>query len=362
MHKFKLLFLSALLLSSYGLAAAEQNNTAEQVRKVKLYSVEQNGSAGIRTFPADIVSERSADISFKVSGQIKLFNVKKGELVKKGQILAALDDTDYQVQVDSARATYSLARAQYERIRESARKAVTTAAQLDEATANMEQAKASLDNASNQLAYTVIKAPFDGMVADTYKEQEEYVGAATAILALIQIEPLNVSFDAPASLLARLSADTSTRKYHPSVIFDQLPNQSFSADIKEISAIPDQGTRSYAVTLTLPKPQGINSIILPGMTVKVVVDMGQLLNDGHSGVLVPVESIFYRPGSEAKYVWLYDSNSHKISAKPVKGDELVGNRLVVTEGLKKGDQIVAAGTYLLYEGQEVAPWISMEDK
>ena len=362
MHKFKLLFLSVLLFSSYGLAATEQNDAAEQIRKVKLYSVDQNGSAGIRTFPADIVSQQNADISFKVPGQIKLFTVKKGEFVKKGQLLAALDNTDYQVQVDSAKAGYSLASAQFERIRESTEKAVTTAAQLDEARATLQQAKASLDNASNQLAYTVIKAPFDGMIADTYMEQEEYVGAAVPVLTLIQIEPLNVSFDAPASLLSRLTANAKVRQYQPSVIFDQLPNISFPAEVKEISAIPDQGTRSYSVTLILPKPKEINSIVFPGMTAKVKVDVGQLLDDGRNGLLAPVEAVFYRPGSEDKYIWLYDPDSHKISAKPVKGDELRGNSILITEGLHKGDQIVAAGAYLLYEGQTVSPWISMEDK
>ncbi|WP_428241386.1 efflux RND transporter periplasmic adaptor subunit [Gynuella sp.] len=363
MHQFKLLLFAALLCSFCSFATAEGEVTASnQTRKVKLYRVEQNGVAGIRTFPADIVSENSANLSFKVPGQIKSLSIKKGEMVRKGQVLATLDDTDYRVQMDSANASYSLASAQYERIRESALKAVTTAAQLDEARASLEQAKAALDNATNQLAYTVIKAPFDGMVADTYQDQEEYVGAATPVLTLIQVEPLNVAFDAPASLLARLSDHVKAKEYHPAVIFDQLPGRTFTSTFKEMTTIPDAGTRSYSIVLSLPKPAEINGIVLPGMTAKVLVDIGELLDNGKIGVLAPVESVFYRPGSENKYVWLYDESTHTISARAVQGDELLGNSIVITEGLNKGDQIVAAGTYLLYEGQTITPWTSMGDK
>jgi RND family efflux transporter MFP subunit len=363
MHRSKLLFIAALLCSFCFFAMAEEGAlTSKLVRKVKLYRVEQNGIAGIRTFPADIVSENSANLSFKVPGQIKTLSIKKGEMVKKGQVLATLDDTDYRVQVDSANASYSLARAQYERIRESARKAVTTAMQFDEARASLEQAKAALDNATNQLAYTIIKSPFDGMVADTYQDQEEYVGAATPVLTLIQVEPLNVAFDAPASLMAQLSDNVKTKKYHPSVTFNQLPGRTFSSTFKEVTAIPGSGTRSYSVVLSLPKPAELTGIILPGMTANVLVDIGELLDAEQTGMLAPIESVFYRPGAEDKYTWLYDESTNTISAKKVQGDEVIGSSVVITDGLKKGDQIVAAGTYLLSEGQKIVPWTSMGDK
>ncbi|MFG1490000.1 biotin/lipoyl-binding protein, partial [Oceanospirillum sp. HFRX-1_2] len=91
--------------------------SAEVIRPVKLTTIGHQ-SVNIRYFPAEFVASQETDLAFRVSGELNKLPVSEGVMVKKGQVLAALDDQDFVLNVKQRQTAYNLAKLQHQRISE----------------------------------------------------------------------------------------------------------------------------------------------------------------------------------------------------------------------------------------------------
>ena len=116
----KLSYFTLLLASSFLLAACEKPvETFKAVsRPVKTIVIAGQTVNDTRTFPAEVDAIQKADISFRVSGKIQKILVREGDEVKKGQILAELDPTDFKITLNDRQASYSTAKANFDRAKE----------------------------------------------------------------------------------------------------------------------------------------------------------------------------------------------------------------------------------------------------
>ncbi len=454
-----LLFLclpAALLLSACDQAPAPQEQAP---RLVKLFTVEDPAGARLREFPARLKATEEAELSFRIGGQLKTLNVLQGQPVKRGQLIASLDDADQRLRLRDRQASYDLANAQFKRIAQllerqmisrseydqrkaaldSASAALSLARQeldytrilapfdgvaanthvdnfhvvqakqpivtlqsgdsLDDADqrlrlrdrqasydlanaqfkriaqllerqmisrAEYDQRKATLDSASaalslarQELEYTSILAPFDAVVASTHVDNFQVVQAKQPVVTLQSGNQLDVLFQMPENLLTNLRSREENRDYHPSVILDSLPGREFEAVYKEHSTQPDPKTLTYQVTLSMPRPEGLN--LLPGMSATVKVDLAQVSRDLGSRLLVPVEAVFSPDdsGPEVKQVWVAREQDGvlRLTARQVEVGQLSRNSIEVLSGIEPGEQIVAVGGAELEEGQAVRPWV-----
>lgn len=347
---------SALLLSG---CQKEESTDArpEIIRPVKLAAIGHQ-SVSIRYFPAEFIASQETDLAFRVSGELQQLPVTEGEKVRQGQVLAALDDQDFLLNVKQRQTAYDLAKLQHQRISAMVKQRAATQAQLDEVQTSMEQAETALQQARNQLAYSVIKAPYDGVIAKVYADNFEFVSATAPIVKLENAETIDVRFQVPEDLIARIRKDSTT--YLPQVTVESLPGVVFDARYKEHSTNPDPSTKGYDVILTMPRPNPDSVTLLPGMTAEVKVNVNELLGDP-SFWLVPVEAVFMdeaKPvSSEERSVWVYNPDDHRLSKREVTIGELEGDMIQVTSGLQEGEQIVAAGVHALKAGMEVRPWV-----
>lgn len=332
----------------------------EQPRPVKLITVGASADSEIRRFPAVVAATQTADLTFRVGGEVTELPWRPGHEVQQGDLIAALDPTDYELAAAQARARAELAQAQYDRLAQLINQNVISQAQFDEANAELAVARANLNTATANVGYTRLRAPFNGVIANLHVELFENVGPQQPIVTLHVDDMIDVSIQVPERLFAQVRRDTN---YQPDIIFDSLPNQVYQGQIREWDRIADPATNTYRVVFTLPKPAEGN--ILPGMTATVVIDAAQVLPQHQQRLSVPISALFSPAGSElseqVRMVWVYtpaaQQNRGQISARRVTIGAASSSDVMIVQGLEPGEHVVIAGVHQLHEGQTVRPWI-----
>ncbi len=351
---FAILLAAALALA--GCREKEQAAAPEPIRPVKTFVIPAPESGGIRRFPARIESTRRAEVSFRVAGKIIELPIKEGERVKKGELVAKLDPTDYQLVVDDKEAVRFRAQRDYDRAKPLADKGFVTKKELDRREANLKSADAVLKQVKQDLAYTTLAAPFDGQISKRLVQKFEEIQAKQAIVELRDLEALEVKFDVPEQIMLRVRGterqegkEEGTARPDIHATFDAAPGKKFALDFREIATTADPATRTFEATYTMETPEKLT--VLPGMTANVTVDLSDFL-DATEVTYVPVEAVTAKNDLSGE-VWIVDEKTMTVSPRSVKVGQLRANSIAVADGLKPNDRIVVAGVPFLVAGMKV---------
>ena len=319
------------------------------VRPVKTVLVESKVEGGTRNFPARIDSLQKADLAFRVPGKVKEILVAEGEQVTEGQLLARLDDTDYQIVLNDRRASYERAQKDFQRAKKLIKDGYISRTDYDKLEAAFKSAEAALKAAEQDLQYTELKAPFGGTVAKRYVQQFEEVTANQPVLALSDTSSLKVVFDIPEKIILNIRESSASDDVKVWASFDSVPNKKFDLQFFEVATRADPQTQTFETTFTMPRPEGLT--VLPGMTATVTVDMSEVAMaiEGH---LLPLTAITADAALEP-VVWVVDEKNSTVHPRKVKLGEMRGSRIVVLEGIENGMRVVTAGTAYLAEGMKV---------
>lgn len=354
-----------LFLTLLFLASCEKKVTTESVRPVKTIQVREASSINNQIiFPGSLRAFQQADLSFRVDGIIIMRDVYVGYKAQKDETLIQLDPREYEIALQKAKgklesfeaqisfAVKDYARMQkiYERdpgaISESLldRKKETS----NQLKAEMTIAQGDFDQASDNLSYTSLKAPFDGIIAAIYVENHEQVHAKQVVLRFLDLADREMEINVPEKYINALIEGKDRLNFE--VRLDAFPNIVLNAKITEIGTEASSTTQTYPVTLSLQKvPYELS--LLAGMSGRAFLARpnGHLSNT----FKIPKSAIFTDNGL-ANYVWIVDPNTQTVHKKAVKIDESNKENIIhVQEGLLAGDRVVTAGTSFLIEGQRV---------
>lgn len=344
------LSLALLLAASFLLSACEQSEPEYKPasRPVKTIVISNNNTGDNRSFPAIVDAIQKADISFRVSGKIQKILVKEGDYVKKGQLLAELDPTDFKIKLQDRQANFDTAKANYDRAKTLVTKGVISKAERDKLRAKFYAAQSGLNEARQDLLYTRLKANFSGRIAKRYVENFEEVLGSQKIFSLEDISALKLIIDVPENLMIAL--DKSHKKDRALYArFDTIKNQTFPLKFSEASTKADPNTKTFRITLKMDAPTEYN--ILPGMTATVVAQLFPTETHSSTAIAVPVSAVVANP-EKKPIVWLVDEKTMTVQAKSVTPGFMVGDMIQV-EGLSAGDRVVAAGAAFLRKGMKV---------
>jgi len=339
------------------LSACDNDEVTQQKKykpMVKITSVSALSQDTIRQFPAQVEPNKDSHLAFRVSGELINIAVKAGNRVSKGQLLAKLDDRDFKIQLDDRKARYTLAKTQFYRTKQLLNKKLASQAQFDEVQANLLVAEANLNSAETALNYTSLYAPYDGVIAKVYTENLQSVQAQQVVLNMQNIDSVDVYIQLPEQLATVINEDT---KYFPTVVFDSIPHEKFKVKIKEWDTQADPATGSFKVSFTLKLTEKYN--ILPGMSGSLFVDLSKVTNQDYSQIVIPVSAVFSaddkHSNEDTRFVWVVDDKM-TVTHRAVKVGRLTDNGIIVTDGLKKDENIVSAGVHYLSEGDIVRAW------
>lgn len=331
------------------------------IRPAKLATVVSASGDSIKTFPATVEPSLYAHLAFRVNGEIVKLPVVAGDNVKKGQVLALLDDKDFVVQQKQAKAKFDLTASQFKRAQTLIKENLISSAEFDQLKAEVDIAEAQLDAANNNLEYSQLKAPFDGVVTNINVEAFEFIQAKQPIMDIQGRSNIDVAIQVPEQLMVRLPKSDKTESYKPNLIFDANPNKKYQVSLKEHDISPNPATKSYQVVFSLPMPDDIN--LLPGMTGTLEVELNKLLNNDTSLLQVPIAAVFVPnrlAQSKQKYVYKVDQNNQtELVAVDVVDTKQKGLIIKPLQSgkLAAGDKVVAAGAHLIPENTEVSEWI-----
>ncbi len=321
------------------------------VRPIKMLDVEVGGTGASLEYPATIMATQHAAMAFEVQGRISEFLVKEGTRVKRGDVLARLDDRDYQANLEVARANFRKARADYERSKNIFRKD-SGAISLDEIESDrreLEVTEAKLRQAEKAVEDTVLRALFDGIMARKLVDDFENVQAKEPVLILQDNSRLEVRLNVPERDVARTTVEMPleeiTAKAKPEVMITSMPGRVFRARFKEFATTADPVTRTFQAKMIFDNPGG--TYILPGMTARVKVNVPR-----RAGVWIPANAVLSDADGHP-FVWQVDAVAMTVSPLKVRVSEMAGAEVEVTGGLVGGELIAITGIHQLRDGMRV---------
>lgn len=366
--KNRLLLTMLLIITPLALVACGEKEVIEKdtVRPIKAMKVGDEQPFGGRWFPGKATATQEANLAFRVPGTVEVIPVDIGDNVKQGALLARLDPKDYQValndakaQLRKARAGLELAESEYERVARVFDKdpgAVSKSmvdvrkAELDTARAQIVSAQAAVESATDQLSYTYLKSPYDGVVVEKFVEQFEDVQAMQQIIRVLDNSSIEFTVQIPETLMEHVDV---VRELGALVVFDTYPDAEVPARIKEVGKEASKTTRTYPVTLIMDQPEGFK--ILPGMAGKAKGDKKAVAQiaaeEGLVGVEIPITATFSDEARQT-FVWVVDENSKKVNKRPVTIINLTEEGAMIT-GLEPGEVIATAGANMLVQDQQV---------
>jgi membrane fusion protein, multidrug efflux system len=359
-NKINLIFsLVSLLLIT---ACDEQPETEPVAPMVFTQRIADTHGLTERVFPGRASAGQEVNLSFRVSGPLITLPVKVGDHVKKGDTIARIDPRDYesalrttQGQLERERARMKRTKADLDRLESIFRTdpgAISEAA-VDESRQLYESARASVNSigatvsaAQDQLNYTTLEAPFDGVIVETYVENFETMFVKQPVLRLLN--PSNIKFiiNVPENLIGYVSLVEDIQ-----VKFDALPDIFVSASIKEVGKEASQATRTYPVTLVMEQPEGAE--ILSGMAGQAYSKAKLPDTAKETGIEVPATALFTKDDSSKSFLWVIDESSNTISRREVKTGRLSKFGVLIKSGINADELIVTKGVHSLHEGQKI---------
>ncbi len=289
-------------------------------------------SVELSKFSGKVKAVSEANIAFRVAGQILTMNVTEGQFVRKGTVLAQLDDRDYQIQLSATEAEYNRLKAEADRVIELYNKKSVSPNDYDKAMYGLQQITAKLDAHRNTLSYAKLLSPFDGYIEKKHFDRGETVGAGTPVVSMISTDTPEIEINIPTTDFIKrehYESATATIEAFPGKTFKlQLLGINHKANLNQLYS-----TRFRILDSALPAP---------GMTAMVTI---QYKSNGRLLMQVPVTALV------ENNVWIVTGET--VVKKAVKVIEITTDGRALVEGLKEGEVVVSAGVNSLKEGQQV---------
>lgn len=343
--------LAIAVVAALALAGCKkEEEAAAPPRPVLSLVVAPSALPGTR-FAGTVQAKVQAALGSRVAGRLVSRSVHVGDLVQKGDVLAVLDATAYELAVRSARAELSSAEAtlasavaNQERQKTllqsnaAAKAAVESAEQSREAAdAGVTRARTALVKAEEQLSYTRILAEFDGVVVATGAEVGQTVSPGEAIVTVARPDERDAVVDIPETSggVAVGSRFEVSLQINPAVTVKGV--------VREVAPSADAATRTRRVKIALENPP---DTVRLGTTITAELEGPDL-----TALMVPESAVLTKDGKP--HVWLVDAGKGEVHLVPVETGMTAGRSLAVTSGIKEGDRVVTAGVHSLEEGQKV---------
>lgn len=356
--KFRLM--TGLLAGVLGVLLASCSKPDEPVvvtPPVRTFVLDGNTEVAFRRFPGEVAAADTSKMSFDVPGRIVLFPAVRGMVLKKGDLLAKLDQTNFIARFDSARAQFNSASEEFNRRRVLLDRRVISRSEFDQFQEAFQVADANMRTAQRALEDTQLVAPFDGRVAETIANNFQNVQAQEPVLVYQNISTLEVDIQVPEAdmslAMQGVTAENARELLEAEVEFAALPGERFPLELKAFATQASASARTFRVTFTLSPPENKN--ILPGMTCTVLLRMKThyAVSGAEAGIYeLPVQAI---GTSENKtFVWRLDPKTMQVARVPVEMLNLTGDSMRVRSvELKAGDELVGTGVRFLSEGMIV---------
>ena len=343
----------------------QQGTEAEPpVRGLITQLIEETSQSTERKYPGVLEPSEITSLSFEVGGKLSTVDLAVGQRVEKDEQLAVLDDTQFVVSIENAQASVNEAEALLKQAEDDLgrqetlfERGVVSKVTVDDAgtdvqtrQAQLVQAQKTLRSAEEDLADTIIVAPFDGIINSVDADSFATVASGTVITSIYDATSYEVSFSVNFDTVAQLVVGTPAKVRladDPAIVLDAVVNElgeradtvsSFPV-IVELRDTHELIRAGMAVEVSfefaLPADQGY---LIP---ITAAVNEGQIPEDAGPGSVVPLP------------VYIFDPDTETVQRREVVMAGIRENKLLIIEGLQPGERIAIAGVSFLREDMKV---------
>ena len=342
----------------------------------------QSGAGSVLQATGYITARRQATVSAQITGTLTEVLIEEGDRVKKGQVLARLDDNGYRASLEATKASALASSAQAAQVSaqlEQARRDVIRAdalaqrglvskqsaeqqrattdalvAQLRSAQRQAESAQSQVNVAQVNYDYTVVRAPFDGVITDKAAQVGEIVSplsagggfTRTGVGTIVDMDSLEIDVDVNEAYIGRVKPDMAAE-----AILDAYPDWKIPAHVIAIVPAADRGKATVKVRVAL---ESKDERIVPDMGVRVSFLDARPVQAAAppKGVLVPAKAIVQRDGHDVVFV-VADNRAHQHAVTPAT--QSYGELRLVPSAVNAGDTVVVSPADELRDGAAVEP-------
>lgn len=316
---------------------------------------------GQQHWDGTVQAVQSAVLTAQTNARVLALPHEVGDTVKRGDVLLRLTDVEQQsaalaarAQVAAARAAYVEAEANYQRYAAIYPKGYVAKATYDQSLAQRNAAKAQLDaaqeqarNAGAQQDYTVVRAPFDGVVTKRYVQVGEAVAGPPfpqSLIAIASLAQLRVEATLPQAVAEALRAAGHAQA---------LTDGGRRIEAGQLTVFPVADPATHTVTVRLDLPAGTQGLY-PGMTVKLAF-AGAAIAVDKAALSLPASALVHR--GELTGVYVVEGGT--VSLRQLRVGEVQGGRVTVLAGLAPGERVAldpdVAARWLIAQRGKVAP-------
>lgn len=349
--KLGILPILALAFFVASCSSEEPANTEQNAVNVEIFTASSSSSATAQNFPGRVESKDQANLSTIVMGTVTNVPVNVGDNVQSGDVLVRIKDDQILAQKQQLEANMVQARANlenteknYNRIKNLYEKKSATSKEMDDistmyesAKANMEALEARLNEVNEMLQYTVIRAPFDGIVSQKLVSAGDLASPGHPLVTVSNPGSLKITANIPETWIGNIEeGDTVMVSVNSANIYD-LP-----AKLYAVSEAGDPASRQFAVEAELTD-QSLAEKLKPGMFAQVSMNL-----DDRSSLYIPQSAIVQRGQLTGVYTL---SDDNKAVLRWVRTGQVSGDRIEILTGLKPGERYVISTDQPIRQGQ-----------
>lgn len=280
----------------------------------------------------NLLPDEEVDLTFETSGKIVEINFKEGTMVRKGDLLAKVNDKPLQAQLSRYEAQLKLAQDRVYRQSALLEKDAVSQEAFEQARTELATLNADIDIVKQNIALTELRAPFDGIIGLRNVSEGAYASPNVVVAKLTKISPLKIDMFVPERYADQVKPGTPLKFTVEGI------NEEFNAAVYAKESEVDSETRMLSVRATYANPNGR---LQPGRFISAKIRMQDIPN----AIAIPTEAIVPEMGVDKVFVY----RGGKAKATAVKTGLRTDALIHIVEGIEVGDTIITSGTLQLRE-------------
>jgi len=319
-------------------------DTVKHLPLVTAFQVKYKNFTHFLELQGNVATKKNIILYPEYSGLLTSIKVKEGQKVRKGQLLATIDDGGMSQQLAQMEVQYNFAKTTFERQQRLWDQKIGSEIEYLQAKATYEGQENAIKQMHSQLAKTSIRAPFSGVIDDIITEQGTVVGAGQSqIMRIVNLDKMFIEAEVPESYLSNITVGKTVEVYFP------ILNKTFASKVSQVSNYINPGNRTFKITINIPNK---NKSIKPNLTAKIKI------NDysSNEAILIP-QSIISENAMGEQYIFIATKtgiDDEAIAKKTIiKLGKTKGDFVEIIEGLKNDAIVISEGARSIKDGQNV---------
>ena len=323
-HFCKTLFLVGISLS-FSLYADQQLEVLE-VKTSQSYEISKN-------LPGELLPFQQSKIAFEITGRISSIFVDIGDSVKKDEVLAKLDDSEVNANLEQAVARLDLANQVLNRFEDLRKKGFISIQDFDKAKSEYLVAKSQVKFFEVKKSQTILRAPYDGFIQNRFVDEGTVINGSNPILEILDANKVEAHVSIPENLVNNLEVSND--------YFFEIGQEKAKGKFKRLAPMSASGSNSRLAIFEF------SDFFIPGSVIDLIIK----IKKSEQGIWLPINSLSQSEQGLWSVYTVSDDGSNRVEKDLVRILHFENNYAYVSGTLKDGDLVILGGLSKIIEGQ-----------